>query len=69
MQGIKFGETYLPLEHVYCTKCNIGNKLLWSLEKDLPIPNECGGCYPYDPEDSRPLYLRKNYKEKLGMKG
>lgn len=64
MNDIKFGETFIPYMQVYCTHCIIGENLLRSLDKDLPIPKECGGCYPYEPEDSRPYYLRANYKAK-----
>lgn len=50
-------------EHVYCTKCINGKELIKSIYDDLPIPKECDSCYSYDPEDSRPFYQRKNYKE------
>jgi hypothetical protein len=52
-------------EHVYCTKCINGENLLEAIYNDSPIPEECSCCYPYDPEDSRPLYQRKNYKEEI----
>jgi hypothetical protein len=48
-------------ELVYCTHCEYGNKLITSIENNMQIPEHCGGCYPYDCEDSRRYYLRKKY--------
>lgn len=65
MENIKFDEIYTPYEHVYCTKCINWKDLIDAIINDSLIPKECDNCFPYDPEDSRPLYQRKNYKEKL----
>ena len=53
------GETY-----VYCTDCIRGKRLLKAIEETIVIPFGCKSCYPYDPEDSRPYYVRLNYVEK-----
>jgi antitoxin component HigA of HigAB toxin-antitoxin module len=68
MKDIKFGEKFIPLEHVYCTNCKNGKNLIETIYNDLSIPKECGGCYPYGPEDSKSLYLRRNYKEEIDFK-
>jgi hypothetical protein len=50
--------------HVYCTECKYGEQLIESIFDNNNIPTECEDCYPYDPEDSRDISLRKNYQEK-----
>ena len=49
--------------HVYCTCCVYG-KYLFGINKNI-ISKKCISCYPYDPEDSRGINLRVNYKESL----
>ncbi len=50
-------------EHVYCTNCVYGNKLLEAIYFNTPLPKECENCFSFDPDDSKPFYLRKKYKE------
>lgn len=54
--------------HVYCTDCVRGEKLIdtlwWWNHNGQNIPKECEGCFPFDPEDSSPFYMRKNYIKK-----
>ena len=52
--------------HVYCTDCVRGNLLINAIIEDRKIPNNCEKCYPYNPEDSFPMELRKMYKGKSG---
>jgi hypothetical protein len=39
-------------------------RLLDAIYFGYPIPLRCKNCYPYDPEDSRDIDLRKNYLKK-----
>jgi len=57
-------------EHVYCTECKYGEKLIDSIINKSNMPNICDNCYPYDPEDSKPFHMRRNYivKENETMK-
>jgi hypothetical protein len=51
-------------QHVYCTECFSGDSLLNHLYNSQgELPNICKNCYPYDPEDSKPLSIRKNYSK------
>jgi hypothetical protein len=51
-------------QHVYCTDCFYGKDLLDKIENLKPsLPKRCENCYPYDPEDSVPLGIRKNYSK------
>lgn len=52
-------------EYVYCTNCKYGSELVKSIVFDsVDIPEQCNGCYPYNPEDSMKYEDRLNYKEK-----
>jgi len=56
--------------HVYCTDCIRWERLLESIMEYgiISKPYECeNGCFPYDPEDSAPFYIRKNYVSNLGQ--
>jgi len=64
MQDIKCGEINIMFEHVYCTECKYGDKLIKSIVNESNTPIICEKCYPYDPEDSRPFHMRRNYKYK-----
>ena len=47
--------------YVYCTECVYGNLLIDAINNGNLIPVICLGCYPYNPEDSMPFSLRKEY--------
>lgn len=49
--------------HVYCTNCQSWRELLKSIMCDFEVPKQCEDCYPYNPEDSFELSIRKNYKK------
>lgn len=53
-------------EYVYCTNCKYGSKLIEYIIRynGVSIPEQCNGCYPYNPEDSMKYEDRPNYKEK-----
>ena len=57
-------------ENIYCTECKYGDKLIESIINLSDTPIICEKCYPYDPEDSRPFHMRRNYivKENKTMK-
>ena len=51
-------------QHVYCTECFYWDKLSEAINDfKEPVPTICKNCYPYDPEDSTPLSIRKNYSK------
>lgn len=52
-------------KHVYCTNCIHWLDLYSSIKFNKSLPKECKICFPYDPENSKPLIKRKNYKEKI----
>ena len=54
-------------EHVYCTECKYGDKLIESIVNESDTSITCEKCCPYDPEDSRPFHMRKNYIVKENM--
>ena len=51
-------------QHVYCTDCIYGEQLIECIINEDNLPGKCQNCYPYDPEDSRSIELRINYKPK-----
>lgn len=56
-----------PNEHVYCTNCIRGEKLVSSLLSDdepCVIPYACTKCSPYNLEDSTTFNERPQYTEK-----
>ena len=59
-------KTFAPDTHVYCTNCIHGEQMIRAFMFHSPnngdLPSECVTCYPFDPEDSRPFELRKNYE-------
>ena len=50
--------------HVYCTNCIHGEKLIQCLLEDEAVPTICVECFPFNPEDSVPFEQRPNYIEK-----
>lgn len=61
-----YGEDMDKNEYVYCTNCKYGSKLIEYIIRynGVSIPEQCNGCYPYNPEDSMKYEDRPNYKEK-----
>jgi len=49
-------------EHVYCTDCVCGKKLIDAIYKNTDIPKTCSGCEYHNPEDSMMYQYRPNYK-------
>jgi len=70
MNNIKYGEFNIMYEHVYCTECKYGEELIESIANEIDMSIICEKCYPYNPEDSKPFYMRSNYilKENEVMK-
>lgn len=55
--------------HVYCTNCtNFVDLHCHIILGDNMTPTKCKNCYPYEPEDSKPISLRKNYKPNYVVK-
>lgn len=54
-------------QHVYCVNCKEWKELIKAIMSDWEVPKNCEGCYPYNPEDSFPFSIRKNYIEKQDL--
>lgn len=46
------------------TFCLYGKNLIKAILYNTDIPNQCYGCYPYNPEDSMKFENRPNYIKK-----
>lgn len=48
--------------YVYCTECVHGEELINAIVDGAEMPIICNKCYPYNPEDSFPFEIRRNYQ-------